>query len=95
MRIGDTGTVIELTITDGRAPLNLTNWSVLEIELRRAGVRLVKQATIVGTATSGRIRYVLDGSEFTAKPGKWTVRAHVTIPSGSWRSTDHEFDVEA
>lgn len=93
-RIGDVGAILEVTLTNKGTVVDLTGNSVLEIILKKPdGTKLTKTGVLSGLPTAGVIKYTTVAGDLN-QSGEWKIEAHVTIPSGDFRSEIGSFIVE-
>ena len=95
MHIGDKGTVIIITIKQDGVPITIASATVKEIYLKPpTGAVLTKTASFYTDGSDGKLSYTLAGTELTVA-GEWTLQAHITTPSGEWKTRQVKFTVEA
>lgn len=88
IRVGDVGTVIEVTIDNGSGPLDLTGWTVANlIFVKPDQTKVVKPGVVPLPPTQGKITWTTVAPTDLDQAGTWQVQAEVTIPGGSWKSS--------
>lgn len=87
IHVGDTGTVIEFTVTDqdGMA-MNLSTYDALRILIGRPdGTTLEKTAVLTSSGTDGKMRYVSVADDFNTQ-GTYHLQGLIDLPSGLWHT---------
>lgn len=96
IRVGDIGTVIEITIVDQDGNVvDISTASSKIFKLRRIGESSSpKDATFTTDGTDGKLRYVLADGDID-DVGQWDVQAHISFPGGNcWSSSTTSFFVD-
>jgi hypothetical protein len=80
IHVGDTGTVITLTLKDETDTIvNLAGATVKEIIFKPpTGSNVVKAATFVSDGSDGKIKATMSSGDWNID-GEWQVQAHVTV----------------
>ncbi len=82
--VGDTGTKLLKTVTDGTNPIDLSSASVKEVHFYGpGGVTLSIPASFETDGTDGQI-FVLTTVGTWTVDGDWQEQVHVTLPTGDW-----------
>ena len=97
-RQGDSGTLIELTITDAAgAVIDISSATLKEFIIQRPdGTNLTpnKSTAFVTDGTDGKIEYTTLAADLDVT-GTWKVQAHLTLADGDWKTTVATFTVGA
>lgn len=84
--VGDVGTLIQITLLEAGAPLDLSGASAKSLILRKpSGACLTKTPAFSGDGTDGGLVYAVE-SGLLDEPGTWRIQVRVTLPSGIWAS---------
>jgi hypothetical protein len=95
VRVGDIGTVFEITLMDGASVVNISTATVKEIIfVKPRGTKLTKTAAFSTTGADGKIKYAALSGDLDTE-GVWQIQAHITMPTGDWRSDIQTFEVFA
>ncbi len=93
VRVGDIGTVFEITLMDGTTVVDVSTATTLEIIfVKPKGTRLTKTASFSATGTDGKIKYTAVSGDLDTQ-GVWQIQAHIIMPTGAWRSDIQTFEV--
>lgn len=93
IHVGDTGTLIEVTIMDGSDIVPLQAATVKKYHfLKPDGSVLTVNASFKTDGSNGILTYTSLASTFSL-PGQYSIQAEVTLPSGTWKSEWAEFVV--
>lgn len=94
VHIGDTGTVLEVLVTENGVGMNLESATTKEFLIERKDrTAYAVPANFVTSGSDGKLTYTF-GDEFNVK-GTWSVQAHVILPNGEWYSSKSTFQVDA
>ena len=95
VRVGDIGTVFQVTLKDCGTVVNISGASTLEmIFVKPDGTKLTKTASLVTDGTDGKLKYTtISGDIDTA--GVWVRQCHVVIAAGEFYSSIDSFTVMA
>jgi hypothetical protein len=92
---GDIGTVIQLTLYEGSAIVDLSTATSKKLHFRKpSGVVLTKDAIFVTNGTDGKVKYTTVSGDLDTV-GTWKVQAVLDFPSGHWSSSVGSFKVHA
>lgn len=95
IKVGDIGTVFEMTLTDQEGVLDLTGATSLKFRFKEPDdSKWEATASLVTDGTDGKINYAFIASDLD-QAGVWTLEAFVVLPSGQWTSDCISFTVEA
>ena len=92
--VNDWGTKFQVTLVDQNdAVIDISAATTSELRFRKPdGALETKPATQPGGGTDGVLEYeTVNGDLDTA--GRWTIQAHVVLPTGDWSSSIGEFHV--
>ena len=93
LQVADVGVVIELEITDGTDPIDVSAATTIEIIIKRSGsASITKTATFTTTGVDGKIRFTTVATDF-AQVGEYGVQAHIVLGAQDWRTTVAALDV--
>jgi len=96
IRVGDIGTVFELTIKDQDdqvVPINQA--TVKEITLKKpSGTKVTKTAVFSTDGTDGKMRYTSVADDLDVA-GDWSYQGYVELPDGKWKTDIHSFRVHS
>ena len=93
IRVGDIGTVVELTIADQDGIVDLTGATTKDFRFENAlKTTFVKASTFVTDGTDGKLKYAFIASDLDVA-GSWKVQAEIVLPSGTWTSGALSFSV--
>src|SRR5574341_746475 len=93
IHIGDIGTVIEITVKENDAPLNLSDATVKKFVFRKAtGTAVEKTASFSTDGSNGKLRYVTIANDIDAA-GRWTLQVYIETPGGKWHTDEIAFRV--
>jgi hypothetical protein len=95
-RVGDTGTVFRLTVRDQDGVIvDLSAATSKTLAFGRPdGTSFSRTAAFLTDGTDGIIQYTTSGSDLD-QVGPWLVEGHVSLPSGSWGTTQGQFLVSS
>jgi hypothetical protein len=94
IRVGDIGTVIEVTVSDGTGPLDLTGHTRADlIFVKPDQTKVTKTGVVPLPETDGKITWTTTLATDFDQAGTWQIQADVEIPGGSWKSTIGCFEV--
>lgn len=94
MHVGDVGTIIEVTLYDGGAVVNLSSATLKQFILTKPDATVVtKTAAFSSDGSDGKLRYTTIAGDLDAK-GSWHLQVYVEMPTGKWKSDIQEFQVE-
>jgi hypothetical protein len=95
VRVGDAGTVIEMTVFDENGPVDLEFANTKEFLFGKPiSGTLVRPAQLVTDGHDGKLKYVTVAEDFD-QPGEWRVQARVEVPGvGIFTSETCKFFVE-
>jgi len=95
IRIGDIGTVFEVTIEDDSGVVDLTGATVHNLIFKKPSSTVVtKPAVLDVDPTTGIIRYTTVTGDLD-ELGCWQIQAEIAIPGGSWKSDIGTFHVHS
>lgn len=89
IRIGDTGTSLEVTVVDcdgAIIPLNSATIMTIRLKAPNDAALVNKTAELVTDGSDGKMHYVTQAGDLN-QSGKWKVQGYVALPAGNW-STD-------
>lgn len=90
---GDIGTIFEITLLDGDVIVDLSGATAQSILFEKPDGTTVTQTSVFKTdGTDGIIQYATIADDLVPN-GKWKIQAHVTLPTGSWKSDISKFTV--
>ena len=93
LRVGDKGTVIEITLENCGVPADISGASTIEVHLHTpSDVTKTKTGVLKTDGTDGIIQYTTTATDLNSA-GIWTIQAHIITPSGEWHSSKQEFEV--
>ena len=94
IRVGDVGTVFEITLKDGDTVVNIAAATTKQIKFRLPDETTVGYAaTLTTDGTDGKLQYETDTTTTLSLPGKWEMQAYIASASGAWNSDIHKFFV--
>jgi len=89
----DTGTVFQVTLSDASSAVDLSSANSMDLIFKKPDLTtLTKEASFVNSGTDGKIKYSTQSGDLSVT-GVWTLQAHVTLPTGNWRSDIGQFEV--
>lgn len=94
MRVGSIGSLIEVTVTENGAVLDLSEATVTTIRFRKPDGSTIDRAGIftIESGADGKLQYTtVDGDIDQA--GLWRLQALLTFPDGYWPSTPFAFEI--
>lgn len=95
IRVGDVGTVLEATILENGAALDISAATEMILYLRKPNRAVLEKTAIFQTdGTDGIIQYTTVEDDLSMA-GHWDIQGKVTLPGGEWKSTIRGFEVEA
>lgn len=94
VRVGDIGTILEVTLTEDGAAVNISTATTIEIKLKPPeAATKTKTATFSTDGSDGKIRYITISGDIDEE-GQWRIQGHVILPTGEWHSAIGKFVVE-
>lgn len=96
LRVGDIGTVIELTVKDGGSAVNISAATTKQIKFRKPnGTTVTKTAVFTTDGTDGKIKYTTVADDLDTA-GIWRAEAYLAGVGGWTGKSDFvEFRVQA
>lgn len=95
VRMGDIGTVIEITVIDCGSVVNLSTATTKELIFKNPdGIIKTTTAGFVTDGTDGKIAYTTV-ADFLDVEGTWKVQANIIMPSWTGRSSVSTFTVKS
>jgi len=92
MHIGDTGTIIRLTVKEGTEIVDISGATTMQIKLqRKSKVVSVHDAEWYTDGTDG-IMQITSGSDMIDEKGKWLAQGYIEIPG--WQGHTSKVQVE-
>lgn len=93
IRIGDVGTVFEITLMEDSDAVDVSSATLKQIIFEDpGGATHTKSAGFTTTGVDGKIRYVTIAGDLN-RTGKWKLQAYVETPAGKWHSDISTFRV--
>lgn len=94
IRLGDIGTVFEITIQDNGTVVDISEATTQEIIFKKPDVDtvVVKATSFVTDGSDGKIKYTVASGDLDVI-GKWQIQARIVLPGGEWKSDIVEFQV--
>lgn len=93
IHVGDVGTVLEYTVTEGTSAVDVSSASVKQVILKKpSGASLTKTAEFSGSGTDGKVRYVTVAGDLS-EAGQWYAQVYLELPAGKWHSDAGAFTV--
>jgi hypothetical protein len=95
IRVGDIGTVFEVSLVDDGVAVDLTGITVKNLIFKKPdGTVVTKIGTVYGVPANGVLRYTTLTGDLD-KDGCWQIQAQITLPGGSWKSDIGVFEVHS
>lgn len=94
IRVGDVGTVLEVTVLDDGTPVDLSSVTTKDFIFRKPkGTKVTVSSSFSTDGTDGKLRYTTVADDLDT-PGVWKLQAYLVFPSsGEWRSDLAQFTV--
>lgn len=93
LRIGDFGTVFEVTVLEDGLPVNLAGAEYLGLAFGRPrGKPFLREAKLQSNGEDGKLQYTLKQGDLRIA-GTWRLQVILELPEGTWRSTIMTFQV--
>ncbi len=93
IRIGDEGTVFEVTLKDDAGAVDLTGLTSAQFYFKKPSTTVVTKAAVADpTPTTGILRYTTIAGDLD-EVGCWQLQAKVVFPGGTWKSDIGTFHV--
>jgi hypothetical protein len=94
IRIGDIGTVFEVTVVDDSVVVDVSTASTKEIIfVDPDGRETTHAAAFSSSGTDGKIRYSTQSGDIY-RAGNWQIRARVVIAAGTFNTSHKNFTVK-
>jgi len=96
IHLGDVGTVFVGTVTDDTGHVvDISGATTKQLTFKKPnGSKATKAATFMTNGTDGKMQYTaVDGD--VDQVGGWKLQGKVVLPSGTWYTDVHRFDVHA
>ena len=91
IHVGDIGTVLEITIYDGDAIVDISGATVKQIKLRKpSGSVVTKTASFSTNGQDGKVRYVTQDNDLN-EHGYWQIQGYVELGGGEWHTNVEDF----
>lgn len=95
IRVGDIGTVFEVTIRDGSSIVDISSATTKNIIFKRKDNTILTTVGVFATdGTDGKMKHTTVSGDLTVK-GQYCIQGYVVLPTGSWHSDIEQFDVFA
>lgn len=89
----DIGTILETTIKNDNAPVDISIATTREILLKKpSGALLTRTGILVTDGTDGKMKYTTISGDLD-EVGVWQIQGHIIIPDGEWHSDIKDFSV--
>lgn len=93
IRVGDIGTIFEVTIKDDGVVVDISSASVKDLIFRAPDAAAVsKPADFKTNGSDGIIQYATTAG-FLNIDGNWRIQALITLAAGTWKSDIGDFTV--
>ena len=93
IHVGDVGTILERTVTDGGVAVDISTASVRQFILRKpSGAAATKTAAFSTDGSDGKLRYVTVADDLD-QAGQWSLQVYLEMTAGKWHSDVAVFDV--
>lgn len=93
IKVGDIGTVFEMTLTDQSGVVDISGATTLEFNFKKpSDTTWTATASLVSDGTDGKLKYAFIVSDLD-EAGIWYAEAFIVLASGSWTSDCVEFTV--
>jgi len=87
LHVGDIGTIVEYTVTDGVNPINISDADTLTITFQKPdGRKISKDAALTGDGADGKMHYTIEDGDLSVA-GDWKIQAFVVLSGGEWHSS--------
>ena len=96
VRVGDEGTVFEMTIYEAgtTSPVNISSATVKQIIFTKPNDDVVPKTAVFTTdGTDGKIQYTVQANDLDMA-GYWDIQGYIESSSGKWHTTISSFKVE-
>jgi hypothetical protein len=95
MHLGDVGTIIRATVTDGGVVVPLAAATTKQMKFKKPdGTVLVKAGAFTTDGADGNLQYTTIQGDLD-QVGKWQGEVYVEFPTGKWHSDTFDFHVRA
>ena len=94
VRVGDVGTIFEMSITSCGEIVDISSATLREITfVKPDGTKVAQTAVFSTDGIDGKIRYTIVAGDIDM-PGTWKTQGYVESVSGKWHTTVDTFEVE-
>jgi hypothetical protein len=93
VRVGDIGTIFQITVRDSTNVVNLSNATSISLVFKKPNKQIItRSAAVAGDGTGGIVTYTSKEGDFDIK-GNYQMQITIVSSSGAWSSNIVGFQV--